>query len=136
MSGVGQAFGYYCQTDEQDLMNLMDKTRLVWQLTIVLYLSLLIALTVDHAVIRNAFFWPVWLMQTLPLLLIAPGLLKRRARSGTWLCFIILFHLLSAIDNAATTGRIAIYTGMTFLIITLFTTSLLFVRWQRMLDQS
>ena len=116
-------------------MNLNSKTSHAWQLTIVLYISLLIALTVDHAVVRNAFFWPVWLMQTLPLLLIMPGLLKRQARSGTWLCFIILFHLISAIDNAAVTGRIALYSGMTVLIITLFTTSLLFVRWQRMLDQ-
>jgi uncharacterized membrane protein len=113
------------------------KIRVVWQLTLTLYACLLVNLTFDHMVIRQAFYWPVWLMQTVPLLLVLPGLLQseslqRRARSGTWLCFIILFHFLAAIDNAAATGKIAFYGGMATLVLALFITSLLFVRWQRM----
>jgi hypothetical protein len=47
----------------------------------------------------------------------------------------ILFHLLSAIDNAgvsvAVRPHFIFYSGMAILILLLFTTSLLFVRWQR-----
>lgn len=109
-----------------------DKAKIAWQLTLALYACLLINLTFDHIVMRQTFYWPVWLMQTVPLLLILPGLIQRSPRSGTWLCFMILFHLLAAINNAALTGNMAFYGGMTTLVIALFTTSLLFVRWQRL----
>lgn len=115
-------------------MTLATKTRVAWQLTVLLYAGLLLILAIDHTVIRQHFYWPVWLMQTLPLLLILPGLLQHRARSGTWLCFIILFHLLAAIDNAATSGHFIFYGAMATLTLSLFTTSLLFVRWQRLQD--
>lgn len=115
-------------------MDVSAKAKLAWQATLVLYIVLLISLTLDHTILRHTFYWPVWLMQTAPLLLILPGLLQHRARSGTWLCFMILFHLLSAIEHAATTDHTAIYSGMAILTLTLFTTSLLFVRWQRMQD--
>lgn len=116
-------------------MTIAAKARLAWQLTLALYVCLLISLTVDHTLLRQAFFLPVWLMQTVPLLFLLPGLLQHRARSGTWLCFMILFHLMSAIDNAATKGHLAFYSGMAVLVLALFTSSLLFVRWQRMQDQ-
>ncbi len=116
-------------------MTLHGKSRLAWQCTLILYGCLVIALTLDHTVIRSVFYWPVWLMQTAPLLLILPGLVQRRARSGIWLCFIILFHLLSAIDNTATSGHPVFYSLMSADILFLFTTSLLFVRWQRLQDQ-
>ncbi len=112
-----------------------EKAKIAWQITLLLYALLIIGLTIDHTVIRQTFFWPVWLMQTVPLLLVLPGLIQRHARSGTWLCFIILFHLLSAIDNAgvsvAVQTHFIFYIGMAILILLLFTTSLLFVRWQR-----
>ena len=112
-----------------------EKAKIARQITLLLYAILIIGLTVDHTVIRQTFFWPVWLMQTVPLLLVLPGLIQRSARSGTWLCFIILFHLLSAIDNAgvsvAVQAHFVFYVGMAILILLLFTTSLLFVRWQR-----
>ena len=116
-------------------MNISEKSKTAWQITLLLYALLIVGLTVDHTVIRHTFFWPVWLMQTIPLMLVLPGLIERRARSGTWLCFIILFHLLSAIDNAGSSVAIQkhfiFYIGMAILILILFTTSLLFVRWQR-----
>lgn len=116
------------------MMTLTAKTQLAWQLTLLLYTGLLLILAIDHTVMRLHFYWPVWLMQTLPLLLVLPGLLQHRARSGTWICFIILFHLLASIDNAATSGHFIFYGAMATLTLSLFTTSLLFVRWQRLQD--
>jgi uncharacterized membrane protein len=113
-------------------MTVSEKAKLAWHVTMLLYACLLVGLTLDHTVVRHAFYWPVWLMQTIPLLLVLPGLLQRRARSGTLLCFIILFHLLAAIDNAAASGHMVFYSCMATIVLALFTTSLLFVRWQRL----
>lgn len=108
-----------------------EKAKIAWQITLLLYALLIIGLTIDHTVIRHTFVWPKLLMQTVPLLLVLPGLIERRARSGIWLCFIILFHLILAIDNAYMSGHFVFYSSMAILILLLFTTSLLFVRWQR-----
>lgn len=113
-------------------MTFPEKARLAWCVTMLLYACLVFGLALDHAVVRHAFYWPVWLMQTIPLLLVLPGLVQRRPRSGTLLCFIILFHLLAAIDNAATSGHMIFYSGLATTVLALFTTSLLFVRWQRL----
>lgn len=117
-------------------MTVSEKAGLAWYLTLLLYACLLIGLTLDHTVVRQAFFWPVLLMQTIPLLLILPGLVQRRARSGQWLCFIILFHVLSAIDNAATSGHLVFYSIMATGILLLFTASMLFARWQRLVTEN
>jgi len=116
-------------------MKIESIAKIAWQITLLLYALLIIGLAIDHTFIRQTFFWPVWLIQTIPLLLVLPGLIQRHARSGTWLCFMILFHLLSAINNAgvsvAVRPHLIFYIGMTILILLLFTASLLFVRWQR-----
>lgn len=111
-------------------MNNAEKSQRAWQLTVALYATLLIALTIDHAFVRTHFFLPVLLIQTVPLLLILPGLLKQNARSGIWLCFMILYHFLSAIANAFVTAHTAFYRGMAVLVLALFTAALLFVRWK------
>lgn len=111
-------------------MNNAEKSFRVWQLTLALYAALLLTLVIDHSFVRTHFFLPVLLMQTVPLLLILPGLLKQNARSGIWLCFMILFHFLSAIANAFVTAHTIFYSSMAALVLALFTASLLFVRWK------
>lgn len=106
------------------------KSVIVWRTTMVLNIALLMLLTLDHAFIRPVFYVVVWLIQTVPLLLVLPGLLQRNARSCIWLCFMILFHLLAAISNVAISGHPAFYSCMAALILLLFTSALLFVRWQ------
>jgi uncharacterized membrane protein len=115
--------------------SVIDKTRVAWQITAVLYGCLLIFLTLEHTLVRQAFFWPVFLMQTVPLLLVLPGLWQRHARSGIWLCFMILFHFLSAIEKIFQSvnthnGDVLFYSSMIAIILSLFISSLLFVRWQ------
>lgn len=39
----------------------------------------------------------LWLMQSIPLLLTLPGLVRRKTRSRQWLGFLVLFYLLQAI---------------------------------------
>lgn len=106
-----------------------------WRMTVCLQFAVLSALAVDHFLLRTHSYWPVWLLQTLPLLAVMPGLLAQRARSGIWLCFLLLFYFLSFVEKTALDSqhRIA-YLGLVVLVMALFTTSLCFVRWQRMSD--
>ncbi len=115
------------------MITLQNKARIAWQLTLALYVTLLLFLVLDHTWLRPQFYLPVLLIQTLPLLLVFPGLLKQQARSGIWLCFMILFHFLAAVGHAGTAAHNSFYIVMTIIILTLFTTSLLFVRWQKAL---
>lgn len=117
-------------------MSNADKSGIAWQITTVLYGCLLLALILDHTLLRQAFYWPVYLMQTIPLLMVLPGLWQRQPRSVIWLCFIILFHFLVAVENifqsfSAGNVYIAAYTCMIAIILSLFTSSILFVRWQK-----
>lgn len=106
------------------------KARIAWLVTLALFTGLLLMLAVDHTLLRPVLRWPVWAMQSLPLLLVLPGLLKRHYRSGIWLCFMILFHFLLAVDNVVMSGHAAFYSCMAALIVLLFIASMLFARWQ------
>lgn len=103
---------------------------MAWRVTLILYTCLLLTLTIDHLFLRQTFYLVVWTIQTLPLLLVLPGLLRKTARSGIWLCFMILFHFLVAINQLAVSQHVLFYSAMTGLILSLFTASLLFARWQ------
>ena len=116
-------------------MNHSSRIETVWRITVILYACLIGALAVDHVFLRNHFYWFVWLIQTLPLLTLAPGLIGKQIRSSIWLCFILLFFFLMYIDqtNIAlithNSTRVAAYAGLVALCTLLFTTSLLFARW-------
>ncbi|MEZ5539536.1 MAG: DUF2069 domain-containing protein [Pseudomonadales bacterium] len=112
-------------------MTISTKVQRTWQAMLALYFSLLTVLVLDHTIVRSNLFLPVLLMQTLPLLLVLPGMLKQQERSGIWLCFMILFHLLAAISNAFVTPQKFFYAGEAALVLALFTTTLLFVRWKK-----
>ena len=113
-------------------MNNQQRTRLVWQLTLILYAALLIGLCVDHLLLRPRFFWIVLLLQMLPLVPLLPGLIKQRTRSGLWVCFLSLFYFLIFVEHAAmdSTNRIA-YVVLVITSISLFTAALLYARWSR-----
>jgi uncharacterized membrane protein len=116
-------------------MNNPPRIETAWRITVILYACLIGALAVDHIFLRTHFFWFIWLIQTLPLLTLIPGLIAKRIRSGIWLCFILLFFFLMYIDQtniAIMTHNntlAAAYAGLVALCILLFTTSLLFARW-------
>ncbi len=112
-------------------MTLATKVQRAWQLTLALYFSLLTILVIDHTVIRAHFFVAVLLIQTLPLLLILPGLLKQQARSGIWLCFMILFHFLAAVGNTFAAPQHFFYASEAILVLVLFSVTLMFIRWKK-----
>jgi uncharacterized membrane protein len=67
--------------------------RMLW-LTFMGYITLLVVIALDSWVASEA-FWGIWILQTIPLLLILPGLLTKYYRSYSWLCFLMLAYFIS-----------------------------------------
>ncbi len=98
--------------------------------TLALWLVLLLILGADHFLLRATPHWQVWLFQSLPLLLPLRGLLQRQARSGIWLCFMSLFYFLMYVGFSAGTTHRTLYILFSLLVVLLFSSSMLFARWQ------
>jgi uncharacterized membrane protein len=63
-------------------------------LTFMGYITLLGVIALDSWVSSEA-FWGIWILQTIPLLLILPGLITKYYRSYSWLCFLMLAYFIS-----------------------------------------
>jgi uncharacterized membrane protein len=122
-------------------LNLQIHAQRAWFITMIMYGLLLLGVTADHLLLRNQWFWPVWALQILPLLAIAPGLYARRSRSGIWLCFLLLFYFLVFVEQTTlaffadmgAVHRIA-YPALSTLTVLLFTSGVMYARWQRQVD--
>ncbi len=102
------------------------------------YLLLLLALAANRWQLqlsdwRASVF--VWVMQTLPLLLFARGMLRGIVRSYAWLCFLLLIYFAAAVTRQFLPQRSALDTILLVLIIALFTFALLFIRWRARADR-
>lgn len=42
--------------------------------------------------------WPVWVIRVLPLVLFVPGVARDSLRAVVWLCFVLLFYFVSAVE--------------------------------------
>ncbi|WP_045858234.1 DUF2069 domain-containing protein [Teredinibacter purpureus] len=77
--------------------------------------------------------WVVLLAQSVPVLLLLPGLWQKYYRSYSWLCFLMLVYFVKAVDGAFTST--ANWTDGVFVFLTssLFISAMLAARWlQRM----
>ncbi|MGS2717048.1 DUF2069 domain-containing protein [Eionea flava] len=46
-------------------------------------------------IINEDHTWKLWIFQSIPLLLVLPGLLKVHFRAHSWLCFVILVYFMA-----------------------------------------
>ncbi|WP_346836964.1 DUF2069 domain-containing protein [Microbulbifer sp. SAOS-129_SWC] len=87
-------------------------------------------------VVRNLFLpggsLALWLVQTVPLLLVLPGLLKRHFRAYLWLCFILLLYITNGALHVTMPGRDWQHGILLVLSLTLFFSAMMTSRWQRM----
>lgn len=113
-------------------MNMANTARTgqVYIISSVLLALLLLALFAEHLWLRPTLQWPVLLVQLLPLALVLPGWWRGTARAGIWLCFVLLFYFLLFISWVTLPGYRIAHVGMTLLSVVLFSTALLFSRWQ------
>lgn len=71
-----------------------------------------------------------WLMQTVPLLLTLPGLLKLQSRALLWLAFLVMFYFVNGVLQVASAAPAQRWLGASTLVfcLTLFTTVIVVVR--------
>lgn len=100
------------------------------RVTLALLFVLIAAISLDHFFLREISHWQVWLLQSTLLCVNIPGLLKLKARSGIWLCFLLMFYFLLYIDRCAEPLHRGIYIFISLLVLSLFTSTMLFARWQ------
>lgn len=74
----------------------------------------------------------LWILQSLPLLLVLPGMLKRNYRSYLWLCFILLIYITASIVDVMLPTRGWQHGVLLLLSLTLFFSAMMTSRWQRM----
>jgi uncharacterized membrane protein len=85
--------------DDQQGRKLQQK--LVWGRSVfaLSYLGLL-GLFALLNLVRESGSWQLWLVQTLPLAIFIPGLLRQRYRTYSWICFAILMYFTWSVTNA------------------------------------
>jgi uncharacterized membrane protein len=82
-------------------------------------------------------FWKIWLLQSIPLLLLLPGLLQKHYRSYSWLCFLMLAYFTNYVVQVYSPSRgLLDWIGL-LLSVVIFVSAMLASRWlQRLLRAS
>lgn len=82
------------------------KLRLILNGTVFAY-SLLIALFAYLCISDDKHSWQLLIFQSLPLLLLVPGIIRRHYRAYSWMCFIILaYFTVYSVEVVAPTGDV------------------------------
>nr|WP_255771415.1 DUF2069 domain-containing protein [Microbulbifer guangxiensis] len=109
------------------------KAALGWRLNWICYAGMLVLFAAWNLFLPGGTI-AHWLLQTVPLLLVLPGMLKGRPRSLLWLCFILLIYIFASATivfdvNAPQRGWQ--HGVMLVLSLTLFFSAMMTSRWQR-----
>jgi uncharacterized membrane protein len=100
------------------------------------WLGLLLVFTAALVLRDNASIG-LWLMQTVPLLLTLPGLLKLKSRALQWLGFLVLFYFTNGVLQASSAEPAQRWLGLVTLLLclVLFTAVIVAVRSTRKIKQ-
>ena len=118
----------------------LDPTALARKLAVarklnwVCYGGLLLLFAVWNLFLDGSIKW--WLLQTIPLLLVLPGLLKQQQRSYLWLCFILLLYITAGIVDVMMPTRGWQHGALTALSLILFVSAMMTSRWQVQLQNA
>ncbi|VUD51358.1 hypothetical protein TDB9533_01410 [Thalassocella blandensis] len=71
----------------------------------------------------------VWCFQSIPLLALAPGMFKKNYRSYSWMCFVLLFYFIFAVERSMIST--STFTDYLFLalVVALFLATMMTSRW-------
>lgn len=68
--------------------------------------------------VNEAHTWKLWIFQSIPLLLVLPGLLKVYFRAHSWLCFVILVYFMAyVVEVGSPLAEVTDWIGLTLSII-------------------
>lgn len=94
------------------------------------YIALLLLFTVTN-IIQPEGGVALWLLQCMPLLILAPGLIQQRYRSYSWLCFVILLYFTWSVTNVMSPLSFWRDWLVVILSVILFIAAMLASRWQQ-----
>ena len=117
-----------------DPATLTRKLAIARKLNWVCYGGLLLLFAVWNLFLDGSLKW--WLLQTVPLLLVLPGMLKQQQRSYLWLCFILLLYITAGIVDVMMPTRGWQHGALTALSLILFMSAMMTSRWQVQLQNA
>jgi uncharacterized membrane protein len=93
------------------------KLNLVLLLTYMGYFGL-IGVMSFNCIVHDDHSWKLWIFQTIPLLLVLPGIIKQHFRAYSWLCFIILAYFIAyVVEVGSPIGDLSDWIGLTLSVI-------------------
>lgn len=121
--------------DTNSHQTLVKKVQISTSINYTLY-ALLIGVIIFWNLNRDeGFKLAVLLLQSLPLLAFLPGMIQKVYRSYSWLCFILLFYFIFAIQSVFSTIRDPSDFVFLALIVLLFISSMMASRWVQRLQK-
>ncbi|MCY1353936.1 hypothetical protein D9M68_294520 [compost metagenome] len=117
---------------------LQPRLNLTRGLSLALFLALLLLLLTWNllfADLHGARTWVIVLIELIPLLILAPGVLLGYARAHAWLCFVVNLYFIKGVLAALDPQRSLLGWSEALLSFGLFCVALLYVRWRFQYDR-
>lgn len=74
----------------------------------------LLSLITYNCIMHDDHSWKLWIFQSVPLLLVLPGMVKQHYRAHSWLCFIILAYFTAyVVEVGSPIGDLSDWLGLT-----------------------
>ena len=106
--------------------------------TLFSYFGLILFLTAWYLLIApppTANPYVIWLLQTLPLMLFFPVILKKYLRGHIWLCFVLCVYFMHAVVIAMSNHNSLLGLIESLLVAALFIAAMMFARWKSKLTK-
>lgn len=123
--------------DNEHLLN-QSKLRLRYgePISMSLYIALLFLFLYWNITREEGFLVGIWLVQSLPLLALLPGMLKKYYRTYSWLCFGLLFYFIFAVERVfSSVHQLSDYIFLG-LVVLLFISSMMTSRWMQYVQKT
>jgi uncharacterized membrane protein len=109
--------------------HLATKLRVAHLTTNLSYAALLIVLTAWAFTLTQGASVVLWAIVSLPLLILWPGMRKKRHRSYSWLCFVILLYFIKGVEGTMSPAVAWTDVSILALSVVIFIGAMLTSRW-------
>lgn len=108
---------------------IVNKMQRATSITYILFAALIVLILYWNITRETGFKISIMVFQTLPLLALLPGMVQKAYRSYSWLCFLLLFYFIFAVQLVFSSIRQTSDYIFLILIICLFVSSMMTSRW-------
>lgn len=114
----------------KSIQSLRLKLKVALASTLISYALLLLVIAVNN-IVRADGSIKYWLLQSIPLLIFVPGIIKRHFRTYSWMCFVILIYFIHYADKLSTDPGSIINWLAIALTVVLFNGAMMTSRWMQ-----